>query len=292
MGEQANGSAASAADQLDIERFQAALRTRSFARPLRYTPSTASTNADALAYLQQYAGSTSPHGMAILAECQTAGRGRRGRTWHSPALGNIYSSVIVVPTPGAIRSGPWLSWVPLFSALAVAECLSSHAGIAVSVKWPNDLLIGDKKLGGILCEQTSTADKTLAIVIGIGLNINAVLERFPDELRAGATSLAMECGRTLDRVAILADLYFRLEQRMDRLFLDGPAGMIGEFTQRCSTLGTRVRVTLEEQGLVQGIAESIGSDGCLCLRVLPDARSALAGSLLEIRSADVVHLRG
>jgi BirA family biotin operon repressor/biotin-[acetyl-CoA-carboxylase] ligase len=230
--------------------------------------------------------------MAILAECQTAGRGRRGRTWHSPALGNIYSSVIVVPTPGAIRSGPWLSWVPLFSALAVAECLSNHAGVAVSVKWPNDLLIGDKKLGGILCEQTSTADKTLAIVIGIGLNINAVLERFPDELRAGVTSLAMECGRTLDRMAILADLYFRLEQRMDRLFLDGPNGMIDEFLQRCSTLGKRVHVTLEEQGLVQGIAESIGSDGCLCLRVPPDAHSALAGSLLEIRSAEVVHLRG
>ena len=77
-------------------------------------------------------------------------------------------------------------------------------------------------------------------------------------------------------MAILADLYFRLEQRLDRLLLDGPTGMIDEFTQRCSTLGHRVRVTLEEQGVVQGIAESIGPDGCLCLRVVSDTDAALA----------------
>ena len=87
----------------------------------------------------------------------------------------------------------------------------------------------------------------MAIVVGIGLNINATLDGFPDELRTGATSLSAEGGRSFDRVAILADLYFRLEQRLDRLLLDGPTGMIDEFTQCCSTLGHRVRVTLEEQ---------------------------------------------
>lgn len=292
MDDPANDPSASAADQLDIERFQATLRTHSFGRMLRYTPSTASTNADALAYLHQHSGPTSLHGTAILAERQTAGRGRRGRTWHSPAQGNIYNSVIVLPTPGALRPSVWLSWVPLFSALAVADCLSSHTGLAVSVKWPNDLLIGDKKLGGILCEQASTRDKTMAIIIGIGLNINADLASFPEELRTVATSLAAECGRKFDRVAILADLLFQLEQRVDRLFVEGPMGMFDEFIQRCSTIGKSVRVTLEEKGVVQGTAESIGSDGCLCLRVASDAHSALAGSLLEIRSAEVVHLRG
>jgi len=290
VGDPAKDSSVSAADQLDIDRLQATLRTHSFARMLRYTPSTASTNADALVYLQQDTGPTSPHGMTILTERQTAGRGRRGRTWHSPAQGNLYGSVIVVPAPGANRPA-WLSWVPLFSALAVADCLSNHSGLAVSVKWPNDLLIGDKKLGGILCEQTSTVDKTLTIIIGIGLNINAALDSFPDELRAGATSLKAECGRTFDRVTILADLFYRLEQRLDHLFLDGPSGMVDEFTQRCSTLGKGVRVTLEEKGLVQGIAESIGADGCLCLRLLSEGGSPLSGSLLEIRSAEIVHLR-
>jgi BirA family biotin operon repressor/biotin-[acetyl-CoA-carboxylase] ligase len=291
VGDLAKDSSASAADQFDIERFQAALRTHFFGRILRYRPSTASTNADALAYLQQHSGLTSPHGTAILAECQTAGRGRRGRTWHSPSQGNIYSSIIVVPTLASNRPTPWLSWVPLFSALAAADCLSNHTGLAVSVKWPNDLLIGDKKVGGILCEQTSTADRSLAIVIGIGLNINATLDSFPDELKAVATSLSTECGRTLDRVAILADLFYRLEQRLNHLLLDGPDAMIDEFTQRCSTLGKRVRVTLEGKGLVQGIAESIGSDGCLCLRLLSAGGSSLSSSLLEIRSAEVVHLR-
>lgn len=292
MGDPAKDPFVSVADPLDMERFQAALRTHSFARMLRYTPSIASTNADALIYLQQHAEPASLHGMAIIAEQQTAGRGRRGRTWHSPAQGNIYCSVIVIPTPGTNQPTPWLSWVPLFSALAAADCLSAHAGLAVSVKWPNDLLLGDKKLGGVLCEQTSTASRTVAIVIGIGLNINVSSDSFPDELRGGATSLAVECGHPLDRAVILADLFYRLEQRMDRLRLEGPAGMVDEFTRRCATLGKRVQVILEPQGLVQGLAESIGADGCLCLRLPSRTGSPEPDSLVEIRSADVVHLRG
>jgi BirA family biotin operon repressor/biotin-[acetyl-CoA-carboxylase] ligase len=180
----------------------------------------------------------------------------------------------------------------LLSALAAADCLVSCTRLPVSVKWPNDLLIGDKKVGGILCEQTTTADKALAVVIGIGLNINAARDSFPEELRAGVTTLAVEAGHPLDRVAILTDLLLRLEQRMDRLFHDGPSGMIDEFTRRCSTLGTTVRVTLEENGIVQGIAESIGPDGCLCVRVTSDPSPTLPHRLLEVRSAEVIHVRG
>ena len=280
------------ADRLDIDRLNASLRTRAFGRVLHYTPSTASTNADALAYLQQPATAPAPHGLVILADCQTAGRGRRGRTWHSPPQGNIYTSVIVVPRPGTNGIGPWLSWIPLFAALAVADCLTTQTALAVSVKWPNDLLINEKKIGGILCEQTTTPDRTMAVVIGIGLNINAALDNFPEDLRSGATTIAAESGRPFDRVQILADLFLRLEQRMDRLFLDGPAGMVEEFTQRCSTLGKTVRVTLEEQGIVQGVAESIGPDGCLRLRVTSGTSPAHSPSLMEVRSAEVVHLRG
>ncbi|HNG53406.1 MAG TPA: biotin--[acetyl-CoA-carboxylase] ligase [Nitrospira sp.] len=276
----------------DIDRLQASLRTHAFGRPLRYSASTASTNADALASLQQSATKPAPHGLVILADCQTAGRGRRGRTWHSPPQGNLYLSVIVVPRPVATGTTPWLTWIPLLSALAGADCLSQQTGLPVSVKWPNDLLIHDKKVGGILCEQTTTPDRTMAIIIGIGLNINAPLSTFPEDLQQGATTLAAEAGHEFDRVAILADLLFRLEQRLDRLFLKGPAGMIDEFTQRCSTVGQTVRVTLEEKGMVQGIAESIGPDGCLRLRVTSDESPSLPSTLLEVRSAEVVHLRG
>jgi len=280
------------ADRLDIDRLNASLRTRAFGRVLHYTPSTASTNADALAYLQQPATAPAPHGLVILTDCQTAGRGRRGRTWHSPPQGNIYTSIVVVPRPGTNGMGPWLSWIPLFAALAVADCLTTRTTLAVSVKWPNDLLINEKKIGGILCEQTTTPDRTMAVVIGIGLNINAALDNFPEDLRSGATTIAAESGRPFDRVPILADLFLRLEERMDRLFLDGPAGMAQEFTQRCSTLGKTVRVTLEEQGIVQGVAESIGPDGCLRLRVTSGTSPAPSPSLMEVRSAEVVHLRG
>ncbi|MCC2640948.1 MAG: putative Biotin-(acetyl-CoA-carboxylase) ligase [Nitrospira sp.] len=292
MGGPAENRSQASTDRLDIGRLQTSLKTDSFGRTLRYRPSTASTNADALAYLQQLAGHPVPHGMAILAECQTAGHGRRGRTWHSPAEGNIYLSVILLPEQTSKQSGSWLSWIPLFSALAVADCLSKLTDLDLTVKWPNDLLVGEKKVGGILCEQTTAPNRTMAVVIGIGLNVNAGLDSFPEELKACATSLAAECGLVIDRVAILADLLLRLEQRMDRLFLHGPACMIGEYMQRCCTLGKTVRVTLETQGLVQGVAESIGPDGCLCLRVESDAGSSPCHSILEIRSADVVHVRG
>jgi BirA family biotin operon repressor/biotin-[acetyl-CoA-carboxylase] ligase len=292
VGDPAKESSAPASVQLNIDQLQAALRTHSYARQLRYTPSTASTNADALMCLQRHAEPADLNGMAIIAEQQTAGRGRRGRSWHSPAQGNIYCSVIMIPAPENNQPASWFSWVPLLSALAAADCLSAQTGLAVSVKWPNDLLIGNKKLGGVLCEQTTTVNRTLAIIIGIGLNINATLNSFPSELRAGATSLAAECGRPYDRIAILADLFLRLEQRMDRLGQEGAAGMIDEFTRRCATVGKRVQVALEPQRSVQGIAESIGPDGCLCLRVLPEMGAQEPYSLLEIRSADVVHLRG
>ena len=160
------------------------------------------------------------------------------------------------------------------------------------MQWPNDLLNNEKKIGGILCEQTTTSDRTVAIIIGIGLNINAALDSFPEDLRQDATTLAAEAGRQFDRVPILADLLFQLEQRVDRLFLDGPAGMVDEFTQRCSTLGKTVRVTFEEKAVVQGIADSIGPDGCLRLRVTSSDSSTLPSALLEARSAEVVHLRG
>jgi len=286
------GSDSPLSPPFDLDRFHDSLHTHAFGRTLRYSASTASTNADALTCLQQPATTSAPHGLVILADSQTAGRGRRGRTWHSPPQGNLYVSVIVVPEPGATRITPWLTWVPLLSALAGADCLSLQTGLSVSVKWPNDLLINDKKIGGILCEQTTTAERTMAIVIGIGLNINAALNDFPEDLRQGATTLAAEAGRPFDRVAILADLLLQLEQRLDRLFLDGPAGMIEEFTQRCSTVGKTVRVTLEEKGVVQGIAESIGPDGCLRLRVTSSKSPPLPSALLEVRSAEVVHLRG
>jgi len=280
------------ADRLNIDRLKASLRTHAVGHVLQYTLSTASTNADALLALQQPNAAPIPHGSVFLTECQTAGRGRRGRTWHSPPHGNIYMSVVVSPTPGSMRLGPWLSWIPLFSALATADALTAQTALPISVKWPNDLLIATKKIGGILCEQTTRPDKTIAIVIGIGLNINAPLDGFPEELRVGATTLATESGRHTDRNAILAELFLRLEQRLDHLLTEGPTGMIEEFTQRCSTIGKTVRVNLEQGRAMEGVAESIGPDGCLRLRVASDRVQPPSGSLLEVRSAEVVHLRG
>lgn len=201
-------------------------------------------------------------------------------------------SVVVAPTAGTTRMGLWLSWIPLFAALATADALTSKTGLPISVKWPNDLLVEAKKIGGILCEQTTRPDRTIAIVVGIGLNINAPLDRLPEELKARATSLAKESGRPIDRGAILAELFLRLEQRLDCLLTDGPVSMIDEFSRRCSTIGKAVRVNLEQGRVVEGVAESIGPDGCLRLHVTCDSAQPPSAALLEVRSAEVVHLRG
>ena len=179
MGEPANSPVASAADQLELDRLQAILRTHSFGKMLRYTSSTASTNADALAYLQQHPGPASLNGMAILAECQTAGRGRRGRTWHSPARGNIYSSVIVVPEAGQ---------PPTRSMALLGSAVLGTGGSRVPVEPHRSRRLREMAERSADWREEARRDplrtdfhpnKTMAIVIGMGLNINATSRQFP-----------------------------------------------------------------------------------------------------------------
>lgn len=258
---------------------------------LRYLPSTESTNADALRHIQQLKGGLVPHGMVIVAESQRAGRGRRGRSWYSPAEGNIYCSLVLAAGTGSGSAPHALSWTPLATALAAADTLTRQTGLPVVVKWPNDVMIKDKKLGGILCEQTMTADKQTAIVVGIGLNINGDLRSMPSDLQETATSVAAELNRPADRTAILADLFVDLERRLDLLWQDGPGSLAPEYSRRCETLGKQVRITFNQHEAVEGLAASIGEDGHLRINVRSEGCDDDAERVIEVRSADVVHLR-
>ncbi|HET9961915.1 MAG TPA: biotin--[acetyl-CoA-carboxylase] ligase [Nitrospiraceae bacterium] len=279
-------------EPLDVERLQAALVTSRIGRLLMYVASTESTNADAVRYIQGLADAAVPHGMTIVSECQRAGRGRRGRRWHSPAEGNIYCSIILAPNRQLSAASQALSWTPLAAALAAADSLARYGASQALVKWPNDVMVNGKKVGGILCEQAMTPDKQPAIIVGLGLNVNGEPASMPTDIRATTTSLAAELKHSVDRAALLADLFLHLERRWDRLWSEGPDSVAMEFRQRCDTIGKQVRITFSEQEVVEGLALAIGDDGHLKVLVQSDDCTGDVQRIIEVRSADVVHLRG
>ncbi|WP_447972625.1 biotin--[acetyl-CoA-carboxylase] ligase [Nitrospira sp. Kam-Ns4a] len=272
---------------LTIEAVQAGLRTRTVGRRLHLLEEVDSTNSVALTL----AAAGAKDGTVVMAEGQTAGRGRQGRSWFSPPGDNLYSSLIVRRNVPRERLAAWLSWVPLASALALAHAVRDMAGLEPTVKWPNDVLIGTRKVSGVLCETAGFGAEAPVVVVGVGLNVNTPHDRFPEDLRETATSLAAEAGRPFDRAAILAELLNQLEAYLDRLLGPEIGALADEYRARCATLGRRVRVSLADGAVVTGLAESIGPDGALL--VAPEGPPPITGErrLVEIRAGDVVHLR-
>lgn len=271
---------------LTREAVAACLRTRRLGHGLQILQETTSTNSEA-ANLAQLG---MEHGTVVVAEQQTEGKGRLGRRWHSPAAGNLYCSVILKVSTSLRQSPTWLSWIPLVSAVAATRAVQSVTGLQPMVKWPNDLLLDGRKVGGVLCESGVAGRQHLYVVVGIGLNVNASRETFPEDLQTIATSLVSETGHTIDRAMLLASLLFELERRVDSL-LDGvndiPSDLVKEYTVLCSTLGQKVRVSLADGECVEGVADSIVADGSL--RIICDQGSG--GGTVDLRAGDVVHLR-
>jgi len=265
---------------LSAPTIQRALSTRTLGRTLHVLDEVPSTNTAAAALARENA----PHGTVVVAECQTAGRGRLGRHWHSPSGKNLYCSVLLRTMPVREQQAQWLSWIPLIAALAVCRAVQVVTSLKPSVKWPNDILAGDRKLGGVLCESSGVGTAHAVVIVGVGVNVNIREDEFPDELRPIATSLMIEAGQPCDRAALLAALLLELETRCEA-FLAGRHGDIRqEYMLRCATIGRRVRIELAHGESMDGTAESIQPDGSL--RVVRDDRTAV-----DIRAGDVIHLR-
>jgi BirA family biotin operon repressor/biotin-[acetyl-CoA-carboxylase] ligase len=256
---------------------QALLHTEALGRVLHLLPRVASTNTTTLTLAAEGA----PHGTVVVAEEQTAGRGRLGRAWHSPAGENLYCSILLRRE----FTATWLSWAPLVTGLAVLKTVHAIAGLQPSLKWPNDVFIGSRKVGGVLCESAGLGTSDPVLVVGIGLNVNIGRERFPTELRPAATSLAAEAGRRFDRVELLVALLHELEARYAAISTGIPASLREEYGVHCSTLGRRVRVSLSQGEVVEGQAEAITEDGAL--QVLKDG----ARHPITLRTGDVVYVR-
>lgn len=266
---------------LSLDRIRAHLRTREFGATLALHDTVDSTNL----VLADLARAGAPHGAVVVAESQTAGRGRLGRPWVSPPGINLYASILLA-TPPASNT---LTWIPLLAAVAVVRAVTTLTGLSLAVKWPNDVLVPrngvDRKLAGILVDAINSGQAgSKAMVVGIGINVNMPPEALPEDLRTSATSLLIETGHPLDRAPLLTEVLGELERLYDQLRDHGNRGIAIAYEAICATLGTHVRVELTGRDPIEGIAQGLASDGALRLRTQD-------GTILEIRAGDVVHLR-
>ncbi len=262
------------------------LRTAWLGRTLHLLDATDSTNTE----IQRLSGGRAPHGTVVWADRQTAGRGRRGRQWFSAPGTSLCVSLLLRPPGEALRDRSWLPWVPLAAALGLAAGITRGSALQAHLKWPNDLLFGAEKVGGLLCENLPASGQSPALIVGFGLNVNSPRQDFPPELQSLSTSLAEQAGRPLDRHRLLADILNELEPRLDAASRADLASLRAAYRHSCTTLGKRVRVDLAESRSVEGTALDIADSGALLVQpdALPDSPTP---EVVEVLAGDVVHLR-
>jgi BirA family biotin operon repressor/biotin-[acetyl-CoA-carboxylase] ligase len=203
-------------------------------------------------------------GTAVVAETQTAGRGRLGRTWHSPPGRNLYCSVVLRPAL-APEHVPQLA---LVAGLAVARAIEGATGLEARLKWPNDVLVGGRKTTGILTELDAELERVHFVVVGIGVNVNLPDEALPAELRGKATSLAAAAGRPIDRPAFTGRLLAELEAQYRRFLAGGLAAVRTDWEARSALQGREV-TAVTPQATVRGRVIGLDDDGAL--RLVDDA---------------------
>jgi BirA family biotin operon repressor/biotin-[acetyl-CoA-carboxylase] ligase len=198
-------------------------------------------------------------GTVVVAEAQSAGRGRLGRTWHSPPGVNLYCSILLRPAvaPATVPQ------VALVAGLAVARAIEA-VGLAAELKWPNDVLVGGRKTAGVLTEMEAELDRVRVVVVGIGVNVNLAAADLPEYLRATATSLATAAGRPIDRVGFAADVVAALEADYARFLAGGFAALRADWERRAALSGRRVTVR-DAGGETTGDDAGVDDDGALRL---------------------------
>ncbi|MFJ6794716.1 biotin--[acetyl-CoA-carboxylase] ligase [Streptomyces sp. NPDC091268] len=244
---------------------------------LEVVAATGSTNSDLAARAERL-----PEGAVLVAEEQTAGRGRLDRSWVAPARSGLFFSVLLKPGP-EVPAERW-GWLTLLAGVAVAGGLSRAAGVDTALKWPNDLLVGvegeERKVGGILAERVADG-----VVIGIGLNVTLTEDELPVDT---AGSLALAKAAVTDREPLLKSVLRSLEQWYGDWRAAGgdPAasGLQETYAAGCATLGRHVRAELPGGRTLTGTAEAVDAEGRLVVRTAEGQREAVG-------AGDVVHLR-
>jgi BirA family biotin operon repressor/biotin-[acetyl-CoA-carboxylase] ligase len=241
-------------DRLDLDRLQQLLRTDFIGRRVSYEASTASTMD--LARREAQAGA--PEGALAIAEEQTAGRGRLGRTWVSPPGVNLYFTLILRPSLEELR------YLSVIAPLAVCQAIEETTGLLPRIKWPNDVLINERKVAGILIQSEISGERVEYALLGPGINVNLDVAAH-EEIRDIATSLRAEQGREVPREEVLAATLNHLEA----LYLAVRRGEVVSmgWKHRLDTLGKHVRIEFAGGAASeQGVVVDADSDGALILR--------------------------
>jgi BirA family biotin operon repressor/biotin-[acetyl-CoA-carboxylase] ligase len=257
-------------DDLICWEIQHQLATRSFGRPVFVHRELDSTNDSARSLVDR----TAAEGTLVVTECQRAGRGRRGRSWHSPAGVGLWCSLVIYPDP----TTP-LGFITLLLGVAIARAIRLHCGLDIRLKWPNDIMLAERKAGGILCERHGVEPRP-ALIAGFGINVNQT--DFPAELRPKATSLAEHAGQSFDRAALLKRILYELEQDYICAASGGEDLITDQARQLTTTLGRKVKVVADNRTLL-GRAVGLDASGCL---VVEDE----TGHRQQVQVGDVHHL--
>jgi BirA family transcriptional regulator, biotin operon repressor / biotin---[acetyl-CoA-carboxylase] ligase len=263
-------------------------------RRLDLRAETGSTNADAA----EAARAGEPEGLVVIAERQTAGRGRRGRAWQSPARAGIAVSVLLRPGE-AVAERDWppapangYGWLPLLAGVALVEAVTRLAELPVAptLKWPNDLLIGGAKCAGILAEAVPgpAPERAPAIVLGVGLNVTLRADELPEHPTGlPATSLRLAGAVATDRDPLLRALLRALADWYDRWRVAGGdavgCGLRDAYLAACATVGSPVRVLLPGGDELTGTATGVDPDGQLLVDTPTGPRTLTAGDVQHLR---------
>ena len=251
------------ADSFDLPGVAAALGGTPFANNLQHLASVGSTNVLAL----EAAQSGAAHGSVWVADEQTAGRGRSDHSWHSPAGDGLYVSVLLRPRMALVDA----LWLSLASALAAQAAIATVTSLAPDIRWPNDILVGSRKCGGILVETSAVASQPDApmmlryAIVGVGVNVNQ--QSFPAELEAVATSLRRESGRTWAREPILIEFLRALDKEIASLEAELCGSSIEpSLLERFAASSSWVRgkhVSVDEAGGYTGVTDGLDERGFL-----------------------------
>lgn len=255
-------------DLLDPELISKGLDTKFMGRDLQYFREVRSTN--------EIAGEMASNcrdGTVVLAEMQTGGKGRLSRPWISPP-GGIWISLILKPQIPLAK----VYRINMAISLAIARALSSLYGLKPGIKWPNDILINERKLCGILMEINAEVDRLNYVVVGIGINANVNAESFPAEWKA--TSLAIELGHEVSRTQLIQRLLLEIEETYTEM---GSEEIYSQWRDRSATLGRNVRITSQE-GDLEGEAVSLSEDGALDIKHAEGIRRVMAGDCIHLRA--------
>jgi BirA family transcriptional regulator, biotin operon repressor / biotin---[acetyl-CoA-carboxylase] ligase len=232
-------------------------KTKVIGRDIRIFEETTSTND----VIEKLARDGVREGVVVFAESQTRGRGRLGRKWISPAHKGLWFSILLRPNLRPQEA----TQLTVASATALRRAIFSETKLKPEIKWPNDILIGGKKVAGILTELSAEVDRVRYIILGIGIDVNLDADEFPVELKKTATSLKIESGETISRAelatAILRELDFDYARICDGKF----PGVADEWESGCVTIGKNVTVHIGDRKIC-GCAEALDDDGALLLR--------------------------